>query len=343
MSARSRTASSSSAVFSAVPGGTRTAGIFFMLVNTLTWGAALPICKFAVVSTSSFHFLLYRFGLAALLSAPILFFLWKKVRPNFRDIAGIVLLELLGTTVGLALLYRGLTLTSSLEASLLTLTIPVFVTLGGILFLKETQEKNEWMGLFFALAGTLLLTFETLLSGRSDSRIFTSLEGNVLVMISNILVAAYYLLAKRRYAKYPKFFVTGISFWVGTVSFLVFCLVLSGLNPTVLAHQIQTDFTTAGVLWPSLYMAIFGSILGLTAYIKGQNLLEASEASLFTYLQPVVTLPLAFLLHAESPNFLMIIALGVVIVGVALAELRVSKARDRGRSRASKKRSALKR
>jgi drug/metabolite transporter (DMT)-like permease len=297
---------------------TRTAGILFMLINCLTWGAALPISKFAVESTDSFYFLLYRYGSAAILSLPLVIPLWRKFKPTLANLGEIVLLESIGITVALSLLYRGLSLTSSLEASLLTLTIPVFVTLGGIVFLKEKQEGYEWLGLFIALAGTVLLTFEPLLSGRTNGQLFTSLEGNILIVLSNIAAATYYLLAKRRYVRYPKLFASGVSFWIGAISFLAIAAVVSGRGNVL--PSVSRDLSSAHVLWPSLYMGIFGSIIGLTAYIKGQDLMEASEASLFTYLQPIVTIPAAFLLHREVPTTTMLLALLVILAGVSLAE-----------------------
>lgn len=296
----------------------RSSGVIFMLINTLCWGAALAISKFAVESTSSFFFLLYRFGFAALFSLPILIPLWRKHRPTGKNLLEILGLELIGTTLALGLLYWGLQLTTSLEASLLTMTIPIFVTIGGIMFLQEKEDGHEWMGLGLALAGTLILTIEPLLSGRTNGQLFTSLEGNTFIIVSNVAAAAYYLLAKKRYAKYPKFLVTGISFWIGAASFLLLALFMSG---TELLPTIQRDLATPAVLWPSLYMATFGSIIGLTMYIKGQNAMEASEASLFTYLHPAVSVPLAFLLHQEMPTWLMLLALVVIGAGVSTAEL----------------------
>lgn len=311
----------------------RSLGALFMLVNTLVWGASLPVSKFAVESTNPFFFLLYRFGFAALISLPLLIPLWRKVRPSLQNILEITALETIGITLALGLLYWGLSLTSSLEASLLTMTIPLFVTLGGLSFLKERVEKHEWLGLVVALSGTLLLTFEPLLSGRTNGQLFTSLEGNILILLSNIAAATYYLLAKRRYAKYPKMFASGVSFWVGALSFAVIAVVISGAGSFL--PTITLDLSTPTVLWPALYMGIFGSIIGLTAYIKGQDLMEASEASLFTYLHPVVTIPLAFVLHAELPTVTMLFALVVIGAGVGIAEL--PKYRRNVRRRAKKR------
>jgi len=51
-------------------------------------------------------------------------------------------------------------------------------------------------------------------------------------------------------------------------------------------------------------------------------LIEASEASLFTYLQGVVAIPVAWLFLAEIPTWPMIIAIFIISFGVYLAEYR---------------------
>ena len=67
-------------------------------------------------------------------------------------------------------------------------------------------------------------------------------------------------------------------------------------------------------------MAIFGSVIGLIAYIKGQDKIEASEASLFSYLQPLIYLPLGVLLLKENISPQQLIGLGLIIIGVITAE-----------------------
>jgi drug/metabolite transporter (DMT)-like permease len=84
------------------------------------------------------------------------------------------------------------------------------------------------------------------------------------------------------------------------------------------------DIASPAVLIASFYMATFGSIIGLTAYIKGQDGIESSEAGLFYYLQPLIYIPLAFLVLGEVIMQNQILALGVILLGVVIAERRTS-------------------
>jgi len=300
----------------------RQLAVVAMLINVVVWGAALPISKIALQETTTFHFLLFRFGLAAILSLPILLFYLWRLRPSWQKLGTIILLELLGTSLALGALYLGLDRTSALEASFLTTTLPIFITFGGILFLHERQNSHEWLGLLLAFGGTLFLVFEPLLSGKTTlSEI--SFWGNVLVLLSNVISTAYYLLAKKYYQKVPKFFVTSVSFWVGTITFFVMSWWANGFGFWSTLFDLQADLALPVIFWPSLYMAIFGSIIGLTVYIIGQDLIEASEASLFNYLHPFIYVPLSMLFFGDRFSLPMILAIGLIGFGVYWGERRL--------------------
>lgn len=308
----------------------RSQAVGLLLLNTLVWGAALPISKPAFATTTPFQFLLYRFAFAALFSLPILgWYLWKH-RALIAKVPIIIALELLGTTVALGLLYSGLSLTSSLEASLIAATTPLFTTLGGILYLREKEERHEWVGLAIALSGTLLLALEPLLTGRNSHATF-SLTGNALIFLQNIAIAAYYVLAKKYYTGIPKFFATSISFYVGIVSFVALSMWNLGISLPALWNTAVFELSQVGVLIPALYMAVFGSIIGLTAYIWGQDGIEASEASLFTYLQPIVSIPIATLFLNERVTWPMLLAVVIIALGVMVGEMRWKQLRRKKR------------
>lgn len=297
----------------------RWASYGFLLITTICWGAALIMVKPALEFTTPYRFLLYRYAIASLLSLGFIWHYWPKIQHKIQTLKTITLLELIGVTLTLALLYQGLDRTSAVEASLITTTVPVFITLGGIWLLRERQEKYEWFGLLLALAGTLLLTLWPAWSSPGLGQEL-SVAGNLLIVGQNITTAAYFILAKKYYQTWPKLFVASISFLVGLASFAALSLSEASWNLGSLLQLIQLDWQHPAVGWASIYMAVFGSIIGLTAYIKGQSGVEASEASVFWYLEPLVYVPLGFWLLQEKIQPFQIIALLLILMGVATAE-----------------------
>lgn len=300
----------------------------FLLINTLVWGAALIVVKPALEHTTPFRYLLYRYLIASIAALPIIFVILRRISKQQLkkiNLKHIILLEALGSGLALAALYSGLKLTSALEANLLTTTVPIFVTLGGIFLLKEKQEKNEWIGLIVAFLGTLVLTLAPFFSLNGQ---FTQLSiwGNILILLHNTINIFYFPLAKKAYQGAPKLLISGISFFVGFIFFIPLVMFeLGSPNPLTLVNTMITELQNVSVLWAAFYMGIFGSIIGLTAYIKGQEGIEASEASLFWYLQPLIYIPLGYIMLNEKINTVQVVSLLVIFTGVFIAEKRSRK------------------
>ena len=290
---------------------------FWLLINTLCWGAALIIVKPAFETTTAFRFLLYRYAGAALLGLPWLLHYWPKVETKIKHVPTIVHMELLGTSLTLGLLYVGLDKTSAIEASFISTTTPIFLVAFGIWLLRERQELREWLGLGIAFFGTLLLTFLPVLANGGITH--TSLVGNLLIIGQNITTSLYFVLAKKYYRTLPPLFVTSISFFVGLVSFFVLSLFEVSWSLPKLSAVILSDLSQIPVLIAAGYMALFGSIIGLTAYLKGQAGVEASEASVFWYLQPLVYVPLGIVLLKDTVSIWQALSLGVILIGVLIA------------------------
>lgn len=290
-----------------------------LLLNTVIWGAALPIVKPALDLVSPYQYLFYRYLVAIPFSIPVLIFLLLKYKPSLRTIATIVCLESIAITGALSFLYEGLKRTSSIEASFIANTAPIFITIGGVLFLKEKEELHELAGLIIAVAGVSLLALEPLVTGHSGLSNL-SFRGNLIILGHNFLWAIYLLLAKKHYKSVPKLLVGFISLWVGFISFYFITLFH---NPAFISFPtLLSQLSPTPVLTAALYMGLLGSVIAVPAYIYGNNAIEASEASLFGYLQPLIYIPLATLWLKEPFTLLMLIALTIAAIGVFIAEGR---------------------
>lgn len=305
----------------------RSRAYVFLLINAICWGAALPIVKPALEFTTAYRYLFYRFTIASLLSIPLLIHYLPKIKHLQKSFWLITAIELIGTTLSLGLLYQGLARTTSLEASLIETTTPIFTVLAGILYLHEKEEDQEWLGLVLAFAGTVMISVLPLLqlgNAQAGPPAFSFL-GNMLIVLQNIFTAIYFVLAKKYYKKLPKLYVASISFWVGMISFFFLGLFELGGSFSNFLRIIPADLSHFSVWLAAIYMAVFGSVIALTAYIEGQDKIEASEANLFFYLQPLIYMPLSvFVLH-ENIDQLSVIGFLIILVGLFIAERRVRK------------------
>lgn len=291
-----------------------------LAIAVLIWGAALPIVKPALSITTPVRFLFYRFTMASLFSLPFIIANWPKKKAQKKIIPKVIFSEFIGVVVALSLLYTGLSHSSAIETGLIATTMPIFVILLGVFFLREREETHEWEGALMALSGSILLAVLPIWSGKSLLGNF-SLFGNVLVLGHNLAYSAYLILAKKHYKKLSKIFTASIGFWVGMIGFFIIGIMEAGSLSNLLFFT-KIEFLNPIVLFPTLYMAIFGSLIALTFYLKGQDLIEVSEATIFWYLQPLANIPLAMLILGESISLSQIGAIAIVLIGIIWAEKR---------------------
>lgn len=287
-----------------------------LTINTVVWGLAAPFVKPALSFIPPERFLFYRFLVASIFSLPFLVAILKRSNLHIQDYMKIVLLELVGTTLILWIIYTALNLTTAIESSFIYSTSPIFVTLAGVFFLRERETKREWKGLLLAFAGTLLIAIAPLLFTKTAFS-SGSFIGNMLMLIQNIIWAGYLVAAKKIYRSFPKLAVTSISFFVGVVSF--FFLSLPTGNPLV---TFVSDMQIPAVAFATAYMAIFGSIIGATTYLVAQNLIEVSEATIFTYAEALVAIPAAMFLLGESVSPIVLVGAIITAIGIFVCTFR---------------------
>lgn len=292
----------------------RRLAIAALLFNVVVWGAAFPIIKPVFTVLSPLQYLFFRYLLAGLLSLPIFISFYIKKHPKPSKIIKPFLLELAGLAFPILILYEGLKLTSALEASLIGATGPLFVILGGIVFLRERENKREWQGLALSLIGSLLLIFEPLWNGHG--LIGSNLSGNLLILLYNLLYTCYALIAKKVYRKSPPLSLTSLTY-LGTAAIYAVILISQHSFPSL--SLLLSNPTT---LFPILYMAIPGGIIANICYLYAASRIEVSEANLFNYLHPLVSIPTAYFLLGEIPSLTSMIAISIIAFGVYRAELR---------------------
>ncbi|MBU0619027.1 DMT family transporter [Patescibacteria group bacterium] len=296
-----------------------------LITTAIIWGISPPIIKYTLNFISPTDFLFWRFLLVSILILPV--FLKKiKVQPfELCDLPQILLVAFCSTSLTLGLLFFGLNKTSSVDAAVLAATVPIMIVLGGVVFLKEVITRQEKIGLALAFGGTLIAVLSPLLK---SSGTFTTqnLLGNILILVSNISWATYTLLGKNLAKKYSSFNLTAMAFFVGLITYIPLFLLSS-------SYRITMNFLPNIQAIPGiLFMSLFASIIAYFTYAYGVSLIEASEATLFTYLQPIFTIPLAVFWLGETVDPSFIMGAIFIVIGVFLTEYKKQSVKSEQRS-----------
>ena len=288
----------------------RNRAYIYILIAIILWGIAGPVIKYTLGYFDTVTFLTIRFGLTSLILVP--FWIWterhkKHLFPelNWRDWTILIIYSVTATTLELGLLFLGFAHTSAIEATLIFSTTPILIALAGYYFLKEHITKKERVGMFVAFIGTIIVVFGPV-SG--------NLIGNLFVLLANVAKIVEVILLKKllRHNLSP-LFLTMFSFFVGFLT----------ITPIYFfSNHAPINLSINGLLGLT-YMILFSGIIAYWLFLKGQKTIEVSEANMFTYLQPLITTPLAFFWLGESLSWNFLIGGAVVALGVGLAMRRL--------------------
>ena len=278
-----------------------------LLANSIIWGVSPGIIKIGLEKIHPFQFLYYR-HIICVLFVIIYLIIAKRVMQAikaFRSPLNLLVMFLL--TPGILIIqFYGIKLTSSTEASIAIATAPLFASLLGAKYLKEKISKSELLGTIIAFVGIIMISL--LGAGSNNISLEQNLLGIFLILISAIVWAGGNILYKKIPEK-DRFMVSIDSFFLSVLTFIVIFLFW---NPSFII-PVKLDSPT---LWSILYMAIPGSLIAFTFVQKGISLIEVSEATMFTYLQPVWGVPFAVFFLKEPFDLIMLLPLVIILFGL---------------------------
>lgn len=290
-------------------------GIIAALTNVFFWGIASPIIKFALTTISPYVFLYYRFAIVLAITTPVLFLMRKKFNTirNPKQLIQMLGIGVLTHPLTLGLLFVGLQYTTSSSAAVLVGLSPLCIVIASWVFLKERITRHELLGIVLASVGTAIIVFDTPVQVHATQ----PLLGNGIILLSNVMWTIGVLSMKKLSLKHSPFLFGYTGWFTGMLTFGVIAFFTDRvffLRPLILTQLPQAVF-------PILYMAIFGSIIAFTAYQVAQKHLEASQVSIFSYLIPLVAVPVAFLWLKEQLGLWFVVGAIIIGVGVIIAEI----------------------
>lgn len=305
----------------------RTKSYILLFIATLIWGVAGPVIKFTLGSFSPLVFLFYRLGIQAIIGIVWLRYIphpgWPK---NPTSWLIIIFYCVLAVPVSLGLLFLGFNQTSALAVSIIGAIYPMMVAVAGVMWLREHVTHREKIGMVIALLGTLLVIIEPFFNGYTHHD--TSISGNLFVLASISVEVVVVVLAKLLMRHhFNALAMTHLSFIIGFVTLAPITLhyysiptIYNSLSTASLAAHIGVG-----------YMALISGIFAYTIWLVAQKTIEIGEAAMFTYLYPVITLPLSIFWLHENITTTLIIGSLIIGVGVVIAETKRKASRPTGR------------
>ncbi|MBV1887775.1 MAG: DMT family transporter [Urechidicola sp.] len=234
-------------------------------------------------------------------------FFVKKEKIAPKDFGLIFLAGLFGAGLNMLSFFWGLNLTTPINASVITVMVPIIVFVIAIIFLKEKLIKHRITGVFIGLTGAIVLIVYGHHSAENAPDIFT---GNIFIFFNAIFYSLYLVIVKKLISKYnPLTFVK----WIYLVGLLV--VLPFGFNDLL---EINWVSMPTNIIYKVLFVVVCTTFLTYILNLFALTKLKPTTVSAFVYLQPVVATVFALLLKSDTLDIIKIIAVVFIFIGVYL-------------------------
>lgn len=213
-----------------------------------------------------------------------------------------------GVFLNQTLFIKGLTLTSTIHAALLMLSTPLVITGMAVFIIGERLRWVQGLGLVLGLSGAALLIMDRTNMGAD------SLLGDGLIFLNAIAYAGYFILVKPLMTTYPP---RQVIRWVFTFGAI-------GILPFGVGHAMNlSDIGMTDQQILALVIVVFcGTYLAYSFNIRAIQVLGASVAGSYIYLQPVFAALIAIVFLHEHFTIGKMIAAAMIFIGVYLSSLK---------------------
>lgn len=208
----------------------------------------------------------------------------------------------------------GLSITSPINSSVVTTSMPIFAMILSAIILKEPITGKKSLGVLFGCTGAVALV---LTSANAASDKVGDIRGDLLCMAAQLSFALYLALFSKLVRKYS---VITVNKWMFTWASLM-------ILPFTLPHVSQIDFGMVPTqTWLETgFVVFFGTYLGYILMMIGQSTLRPTVVGVYNYVQPAVSVTVSIL----TGMGVMTLQKGIAILFVCLGVWLVIKSKSR--------------
>lgn len=278
-----------------------------VFIANLIYGANYSIAKTVTpLYIKPFGFIVLRTAVATIMFwLAGNFFPKEKIRRS--DLGRFLGCALFGIAINQLMFFKGLSLTSPINAGLMMISNPIFVLMLSFAFFREKVTLLRVAGIALGISGCIILI---MYGGRFSTAVSSPL-GDLCILINALSYAVYLVLVKPIMDKYHPITIMKWTFLFGALMVLPF-----GFNEF---NDIEWSTFDNNIWMATFFVVIMSTFFAYLFNTLGLITLSASVVSVYIYLQPLLAAGFALLLGKDSPNFLHLIAAFLIFSGVYLS------------------------
>ncbi len=226
-----------------------------------------------------------------------------------RVLGWLILTSLLGVVLNQLLFVKGLSLTTAINATLLSTAIPVFTLVVSIAMGHDRASFRNLLGIALAAAGVVYLVDPFKASFSTENT-----WGNLLIVVNSFCYGAYIALSRDLVKKYGALNLITWIFVIGSV----ITLPIAGYAWSVEPWEFVPISAWAAIAFIIIVPTVGAYYLNAWALTR----LAPSIVAIYIYLQPLIAFGLAPLILGEQLSSRTLVACGLIFAGVAVVTIR---------------------
>lgn len=238
----------------------------------------------------------------------------KKEKVERRDLWKIAIASFLGLFLTQFSFLIAITMTTAVDASIMSLLSPVMTMIIAAIALKDRITANGIIGLSISFAGVLFIVLNTVTArSGADS---TSLLGIVFMLINVASFASYVGIFKPLIRKYS------------VLTFMKWMFIFSSLYALPLSGGIlDTDFSAipADITGQTIFVVIGATFITYFLIPIGQKRIKPMIVCMYSYVQPVIAMGISLAVGLDTMTWAKGLATLLVFLGVGIVNFSPKK------------------
>lgn len=233
-------------------------------------------------------------------------FIFRNEKIEKKDFLKLMYCALFGVAINQLLFFKGLDLSTPINASLMMTTNPIMVMIVASILIRERITSRKIAGIIIGIAGASFL----LIPGNNIRFSQETVLGDFLILVNSISFGIFLIIVKPMMAKYKTITVMKWVFFFG-------CFFVTPFGWSEFRAVDWSAFTT------QTWLAVSYVVIGTTSLAYMLNTyalknLSPSSVSAYIYLQPLFAAAFAIVLGKDFLNSLHLIAAVLIFTGVYL-------------------------
>jgi drug/metabolite transporter (DMT)-like permease len=231
----------------------------------------------------------------------------KKEEVRHKDMLLFFFAAMLGIVFNQCCYTIGLSLTSPVNASIMTTTMPIVTMILAAIFLREPITGKKVMGIFMGATGAFILITGSSAGGADNSG---NLSGDLLCLLAQCCFAVYLTVFKHLIARYT---VITCMKWMITYA----AIVIMPLSYNRMSQLAWSEISA--VTWlETAFVVVCGTFLAYILMMRGQKTLRPTVVSMYNYVQPIVACVVSVMVGLGVFGWGQAVAVALVFSGVWL-------------------------